>query len=66
MVFNSQGTPSGECFIQMSSEHAANLASLSLHNKNMEIGKKKRYLNSCLLTQLFSAILKFFNAVWMR
>jgi chemotaxis protein CheY-P-specific phosphatase CheC len=42
MIFNSQGTPSGEAFIQMRSEQAANLASLSLHNKNMEIGKKKR------------------------
>lgn len=28
----------------MSSEQAANAASLSMHNKNMEIGRKRRYI----------------------
>lgn len=42
MIYNTQGAPSGEAFIQMRSEQAANIAALTLHNKNMEIGKKKR------------------------
>ncbi|KAI6230095.1 hypothetical protein M3Y99_01100200 [Aphelenchoides fujianensis] len=42
MIFNNQGTPSGEAFIQMKSEVSASLAAMNTHNKNMEIGKKKR------------------------
>ncbi|CAI4223186.1 unnamed protein product [Auanema sp. JU1783] len=44
MVFNCQGNPSGECFIQMNSEHAALAAALASHNKFMIIGKKQRYI----------------------
>jgi epithelial splicing regulatory protein 1/2 len=44
MVFNNHGNPSGECFIQMDSEASAASAAHSMHNKYMEIGKKKRYI----------------------
>uniref|UniRef100_A0AC34QPH8 RRM domain-containing protein n=1 Tax=Panagrolaimus sp. JU765 TaxID=591449 RepID=A0AC34QPH8_9BILA len=44
MIFNNQGHPSGECFIQMDSESSAMNAAHSMHNKYMEIGKKKRYI----------------------
>lgn len=58
MVYNSQGSPSGEAFIQMRSEQAANCASLSLHNKNMEIGKKKRYIEvfQCSLDEMHALL----------
>ena len=39
-----QGTPSGEAFIQMDSELAAETASLLKHKKFMFIGNKKRYI----------------------
>ncbi|XP_014675115.1 PREDICTED: epithelial splicing regulatory protein 1-like isoform X2 [Priapulus caudatus] len=44
MVFNAQGQPSGEAFIQMSSEHAAFMGAAERHHKNMYIGKKQRYI----------------------
>ncbi|KAK6727120.1 hypothetical protein RB195_005052 [Necator americanus] len=44
MVFNSQGHPSGEAFIQMNSEQAAAGAAAAAHNKFMAIGKKQRYI----------------------
>jgi epithelial splicing regulatory protein 1/2 len=44
MVFNNHGNPSGECFIQMDSEASAASTAHSMHNKYMEIGKKKRYI----------------------
>ncbi|WKX90757.1 hypothetical protein Q1695_009531 [Nippostrongylus brasiliensis] len=44
MVFNSQGHPSGEAFIQMNSEQAAAGAAAAAHNKFMIIGKKQRYI----------------------
>uniref|UniRef100_A0A1I7Y0K9 RRM domain-containing protein n=1 Tax=Steinernema glaseri TaxID=37863 RepID=A0A1I7Y0K9_9BILA len=44
MVFNKQGHPSGEAFIQMDSEASAAAAAFSFHNKYMEMGKKKRYI----------------------
>ncbi|EYC45369.1 hypothetical protein Y032_0431g1337 [Ancylostoma ceylanicum] len=44
MVFNSQGHPSGEAFIQMNSEQAAAGAAAAAHNKFMVIGKKQRYI----------------------
>ena len=44
MIYNNQGHPSGECFIQMDSEASAASASSGMHNKYMEIGKKKRYI----------------------
>ncbi|KAI6192757.1 hypothetical protein M3Y94_01317600 [Aphelenchoides besseyi] len=54
MIFNNQGTPSGEAFIQMKSEVAASLAAMNTHNKNMEIGKKKRYIEvfQCSLDEM--------------
>ncbi|GMR54224.1 hypothetical protein PMAYCL1PPCAC_24419 [Pristionchus mayeri] len=44
MVFNSQGHPSGEAFIQMTSEGASAAVAASAHNKFMTIGKKQRYI----------------------
>lgn len=44
MVFNSQGNPSGEAFIQMANEQAAAAAATASHNKFMVIGKKQRYI----------------------
>ncbi|PAV80096.1 hypothetical protein WR25_17285 [Diploscapter pachys] len=44
MVFNSQGNPSGEAFIQMTNEQAAAAAATASHNKFMVIGKKQRYI----------------------
>ncbi|KAI5727194.1 hypothetical protein M8J76_015896 [Diaphorina citri] len=44
MVYNSQGQPSGEAFIQMDSEHSAYLAAQLRHNRNMIFGKKQRYI----------------------
>ncbi|GMT29054.1 hypothetical protein PFISCL1PPCAC_20351, partial [Pristionchus fissidentatus] len=44
MVFNSQGHPSGEAFIQMASEAASAAVAASAHNKFMTIGKKQRYI----------------------
>ncbi|CAD6186413.1 unnamed protein product [Caenorhabditis auriculariae] len=44
MVFNSQGHPSGEAFIQMNSEQAAAAAASAVHNRFMTMGKKQRYI----------------------
>ncbi|CAB3404510.1 unnamed protein product [Caenorhabditis bovis] len=44
MIFNNQGNPSGEAFIQMISEQAALATALAVHNKYMVVGKKKRYI----------------------
>uniref|UniRef100_A0A914W4Q5 RRM domain-containing protein n=1 Tax=Plectus sambesii TaxID=2011161 RepID=A0A914W4Q5_9BILA len=44
MVYNSQGHPSGEAFIQMDSEQAAAASSADRHNKYMQIAKKQRYI----------------------
>uniref|UniRef100_A0A914ICG1 RRM domain-containing protein n=1 Tax=Globodera rostochiensis TaxID=31243 RepID=A0A914ICG1_GLORO len=44
MIYNSAGHPSGEAFIQMESEQAAAQAALEMHNKYMELGKKRRYI----------------------
>ncbi|CAJ0924207.1 unnamed protein product, partial [Mesorhabditis belari] len=44
MVFNAQGHPSGECFIQMNSEQAASGCAATTHNKFMNTGKKQRYI----------------------
>jgi len=44
MVFNAQGQPSGEAFIQMDSESSANSAATNRHNIYMVIGKKQRYI----------------------
>lgn len=44
MVYTSQGTPSGEAFIQMDSEHSAETATLLKHRKFMFINNKKRYI----------------------
>lgn len=42
MIYNNQGHPSGEAFIQLDSENSAANAAQSMHNKYMEMGKKKR------------------------
>ncbi|VDD96606.1 unnamed protein product [Enterobius vermicularis] len=44
MVYNAQGHPSGEAFIQMDSEISAATAAAIAHNKYMQIGKKQRYI----------------------
>ncbi|GAB6030575.1 hypothetical protein CHUAL_007437 [Chamberlinius hualienensis] len=44
MVFNAQGQPSGEAFIQMDSEHSAYLAAQQRHHRYMIFGKKQRYI----------------------
>lgn len=44
MVYNAQGHPSGEAFIQMDSEMSAATAAALAHNKYMQIGKKQRYI----------------------
>ncbi|KAK8382538.1 hypothetical protein O3P69_015425 [Scylla paramamosain] len=44
MVYNAQGQPSGEAFIQMDSEHSAYLASQQRHHRYMVFGKKQRYI----------------------
>lgn len=42
MIYNSAGHPSGEAFIQMEGEQAAAQAAQEMHNKYMELGKKRR------------------------
>ncbi|KAJ6221034.1 hypothetical protein RDWZM_006846 [Blomia tropicalis] len=44
MVYNAQGQPSGEAFIQMDSEQSAALASQQRHHRYMIFGKKQRYI----------------------
>ncbi|EGT52376.1 hypothetical protein CAEBREN_32196, partial [Caenorhabditis brenneri] len=44
MVYNNQGHPSGEAFIQMISEQAAAATAAGVHNNFMCVGKKKRYI----------------------
>ncbi|CAL1286236.1 unnamed protein product [Larinioides sclopetarius] len=44
MVYNAQGQPSGEAFIQMDSEHSAFIAAQQRHHRYMVFGKKQRYI----------------------
>ncbi|XP_034242512.1 RNA-binding protein fusilli isoform X2 [Thrips palmi] len=44
MVFNAQGQPSGEAFIQMDSELSAAMAAQQKHHRYMIFGKKQRYI----------------------
>lgn len=44
IIYNLQGAPSGEAFIQMDSDAAAIACSSDRHNKYMHIGKKQRYI----------------------
>lgn len=44
MVYNAQGQPSGEAFIQMDSEQAACLTAHNRHHRYMVFGKKQRYI----------------------
>merc|ERR550539_1586455 len=44
MVFNAQGQPSGEAFIQMDSEGSAFGAANTKHHRYMVFGKKQRYI----------------------
>nr|CAI5857486.1 unnamed protein product [Callosobruchus analis] len=44
MVYNAQGQPSGEAFIQMDSEHSAFVAAQLKHHHYMTFGKKQRYI----------------------
>ncbi|XP_076343782.1 RNA-binding protein fusilli-like isoform X2 [Tachypleus tridentatus] len=44
MVYNAQGQPSGEAFIQMDSEQSAYLAAQQRHHRYMVFGKKQRYI----------------------
>ncbi|KAL1115061.1 hypothetical protein AAG570_007092 [Ranatra chinensis] len=44
MVYNSQGQPSGEAFIQMDSEASAFAAAQLRHHRYMTFGKKQRYI----------------------
>uniref|UniRef100_A0A915DJP0 RRM domain-containing protein n=1 Tax=Ditylenchus dipsaci TaxID=166011 RepID=A0A915DJP0_9BILA len=41
MIYNNQGHPSGEAFIQLDSENSAVSAAQSMHNKYMELGKRR-------------------------
>ncbi|XP_022906972.1 RNA-binding protein fusilli isoform X2 [Onthophagus taurus] len=44
MVYNAQGQPSGEAFIQMDSEKSAFITAQSKHHRYMTFGKKQRYI----------------------
>ncbi|XP_073987384.1 RNA-binding protein fusilli-like isoform X2 [Rhodnius prolixus] len=44
MVYNSQGQPSGEAFIQLDSEASAFSAAQLRHHRYMSFGKKQRYI----------------------
>ncbi|XP_046418613.1 RNA-binding protein fusilli isoform X1 [Neodiprion virginianus] len=44
MVYNSQGQPSGEAFIQMDSESSAYACASQRHHRYMIFGKKQRYI----------------------
>ncbi|KAI4469160.1 heterogeneous nuclear ribonucleoprotein-related [Holotrichia oblita] len=44
MVYNAQGQPSGEAFIQMDSEHSAFITAQNKHHRYMIFGKKQRYI----------------------
>ncbi|KFM78083.1 RNA-binding protein fusilli, partial [Stegodyphus mimosarum] len=44
MVYNAQGQPSGEAFIQMDTEHSAFMAAQQRHHRYMVFGKKQRYI----------------------
>ncbi|XP_052741145.1 RNA-binding protein fusilli isoform X1 [Bicyclus anynana] len=44
MVYNAQGHPSGEAFIQMNSETSAFLCAQQKHHRYMTFGKKQRYI----------------------
>ncbi|GBP62026.1 RNA-binding protein fusilli [Eumeta japonica] len=44
MVYDAQGKPSGEAFIQMDSELSAGLCAQHRHNRYMTYGKKQRYI----------------------
>ncbi|KAJ2941239.1 hypothetical protein O0L34_g3435 [Tuta absoluta] len=44
MVYNAQGHPSGEAFIQMDSETSAYLCAQQKHHRYMTFGKKQRYI----------------------
>nr|CAD7406749.1 unnamed protein product [Timema poppensis] len=44
MVYNAQGQPSGEAFIQMESEQSAFMTAQNKHHRYMFFGKKQRYI----------------------
>ncbi|EFX70109.1 hypothetical protein DAPPUDRAFT_202511, partial [Daphnia pulex] len=44
MVYNAQGQPSGEAFIQMDSEQSSFQAAQQRHHRYMVFGKKQRYI----------------------
>ncbi|KAG8179601.1 hypothetical protein JTE90_025766 [Oedothorax gibbosus] len=44
MVYNAQGQPSGEAFIQMDTEHSAFMCAQQRHHRYMVFGKKQRYI----------------------
>ncbi|XP_017773604.1 PREDICTED: RNA-binding protein fusilli isoform X1 [Nicrophorus vespilloides] len=44
MVYNAQGQPSGEAFIQMDSEQSAFITATQKHHRYMIFGKKQRYI----------------------
>ena len=44
LIFSGHGAPSGEAIVQMRSETAASIAAKTLHNKNMMVGTKRRYI----------------------
>jgi epithelial splicing regulatory protein 1/2 len=45
LIYNAEGTPSGEAFIQMDSEASAESASMSKNKKLMFVGSKRRYVD---------------------
>ncbi|KAH1001148.1 hypothetical protein HUJ04_013400 [Dendroctonus ponderosae] len=44
MVYNAQGQPSGEAFIQMDTEQSAYVSAQQKHHRYMIFGKKQRYI----------------------
>lgn len=44
MIYNAQGQPSGEAFIQMNSEQSAYMCATQRHNRFLVINKKQRYI----------------------
>ena len=51
MIYNNQGHPSGEAIVQMDTENAAAMTAQAMHNKYMEMGKKKRSVRTLLDNQ---------------
>lgn len=56
MIYNNQGHPSGEAIVQMDSENAAAMTAQAMHNKYMEMGKKKRLVRTELVFNQYEVL----------